>query len=81
MAKNGKPEGFGILFRENGVIKSGNFSKGKLDGYGKQVFNKGNVFIGKFFQDQMDVKGYFFDKKTLKWFLFNQSKDLSYHRE
>lgn len=73
MVKNRMPEGFGILLNENGVIKSGNFSQGKLNGYGKQIFNEGNVFIGKFFKDEMDKKGYFFDKNTSKWFFLNQS--------
>ena len=78
MVKNEKAEGFGIMFKENGTIKSGNFKNGKLCGHGKHIFNKGNIFIGKFFEDQMDVKGYFYDKINNKWFIFNESNFVTF---
>ena len=69
---NGKPNGLGIRFLQDRSIESGNFSEGLLDGYGKKIFSKGHVFIGKFFKGKMDNKGYFFDKKVSKWFIFNK---------
>jgi hypothetical protein len=59
---------------ESKSIESGNFKKGKLDGVGKKIFSKGHVFIGKFFDGQMDSKGYFFNKQLCKWFIFNNGK-------
>ena len=44
----GKPQGIGTLYLENGDVYEGEFNNNKMDGYGRYTFANGDVYDGNF---------------------------------
>lgn len=54
-----KPDGIGFKVYPNGSIFEGYFEEGQINGYGRAVTHKGEVYQGPFFYDCMDGTGLF----------------------
>lgn len=54
-----KPDGIGFKVYPNGSVFEGYFEEGQINGYGRGVTHKGEVYQGPFFYDCMDGVGLF----------------------
>ena len=57
--ENGKPDGIGFKVYPNNALFEGFFEEGQINGYGRGITSRGEVYQGPFVYDKMDGVGLF----------------------
>lgn len=58
---NGRPDGYGKMYKDNGDLYIGNFENGKASGPGHYIFANGDHYQGEFKNNQAETeKGYYY---------------------
>ncbi len=61
------PEGFGKMYKSDGSLYMGNFSKGRASGMGAFVFANGSYFIGKLESNQANCEEGVYEGEGFKY--------------
>jgi hypothetical protein len=61
------PDGFGKMYKSDGSLYIGHFSKGKANGLGAYIFPSGAYFKGKFYNNQASCDNGIYEAEEFKY--------------